>query len=258
VFDGIASLIDFAFPIAVNDEPSLELSADGCEALRYLLLKFLEGSYENDLNYKLPAMMYMKRLYSTQNSSSDSLTSISLSQGSAQEEEWTKMVGIIYNDVCLSHDSKTARKGFESLQEVLLSTNVELISDDQWLTLIKMACKTPPKVDIQAARIDSLNLIGRLFMTLMPSKLSNRKENWAQLEDYTLALAEIVGENLHSGRSTPLFEMTVHHVTNICNVMNMSGFNDEGKGINFCSWVGDVLVAELEKVGASGKVQAAR
>jgi hypothetical protein len=256
VFDGIASLLDFAFPLAVNDEPAVsgvELSADCCEALRYLLLKFLEGSYDMDLNYKLPAIMYMKRLYSRQSSSSDSLTSVPLSQGSAPEEEWTKMVGIIYNDVCLSHDSKAARKGFESLQEILLSTKAELISDDQWLTLMEMACKTPPDISMQAARIDSLNLIGRLFMTLMP-KLSNQKENWAQLEDYTLAMSKSVGENLRSGRSTPLFEITVHYVTNLCNVMNMSGFNDDGKGINFCSWVGDTLLTELEKVGASGGV----
>jgi hypothetical protein len=128
-----------------------------------------------------------------------------------------------------------------------------LISDDQWLTLMEMACKTPPDISMQAARIDSLNLIGRLFMTLMP-KLSNQKENWAQLEDYTLAMSKSVGENLRSGRSTPLFEITVHYVTNLCNVMNMSGFNDDGKGINFCSWVGDTLLTELEKVGASGGV----
>jgi hypothetical protein len=115
-----------------------------------------------------------------------------------------------------------------------------------------MTCKTPPVIMLQGCRIDSLSLIGRLFLTLMP-ELSNRKENWAQLEDCTLEVAKMVGENLRSDRSSPLFEMTVHTVSNMCNVMSMAGFNT-GTGINFCSWVGDTLLCELEKVGACGGV----
>jgi brefeldin A-resistance guanine nucleotide exchange factor 1 len=252
VFDGIASLIEYAFPVIVDGEPvvvnGIDLSADGCEILRYILLKFLEGSYDNDLRYKLASMLYMKRVYSRQTSSSEYLTSDSV----GQEFEWAKMVSIMYNDVCLSEDTKTSKKGFESLQEVILSTKVDSIPDEDWLTLMNMTCKTPPVIMLQGCRIDSLSLIGRLFLTLMP-ELSNRKENWAQLEDCTLEVAKMVGENLRSDRSSPLFEMTVHTVSNMCNVMSMAGFNT-GTGINFCSWVGDTLLCELEKVGACGGV----
>jgi hypothetical protein len=254
VFDGVASLVEYAFPNQVDGQHAetndVDLSSDGCEALRYLLLKFLEGSYDNDLNYKVPSMMLMKRVYSRQNSCSDLSTS-DLGRDS-QDLEFTNMVSVIYNDVCMSDNLKASKKGYESLNEILLSTKVESIPDDQWLTLMHMACKTPPPVIQQSSRIDSLGLIGRLFLILIP-ELSNRKENWAQLEDFTLDVARQIGENLRSGRSTPLFEMTVQNVSNMCNVMSMSGFND-GQGIDFCSWVGDTLLCELEKVGATGGV----
>lgn len=40
-------------------------------------------------------------------------------------------------------------------------------------------------------------------------------------------------------------------MTNVVNVMTMSGFN-KGEGVDFCAWVGETLLYELEKVGASG------
>ena len=261
VFDGISSLIEFVFPALVDEdgEPTLsnsvELSQDGVEAIRYLLLKFLEGSYENDLTYKLPSIMYIKRVYSRQNSSLDMLASDTVAPENAHEQgtEWAKMISVIYNDVCLSEDHKASKKGFESLYEVIQSSNMHLIPHDQRLALIEMACTNPPTLK-HASRIDSLILIGRLFLTLMP-ELSNQKENWAQLEDFTIEVTKMVRENLRSGRSTPLFEMTVHTVTNMINVMSMASFND-GQGINFCSWVGETLLCELLQVGACGGVDA--
>jgi hypothetical protein len=162
------------------------------------------------------------------------------------------MASIIYNDICLSRDPKTAKTGFESLREVLLSAKVEAISDDQWLAFMRIACTNPPNITLQASRISSLNLIGNLFLMLVP-ELSNRNENWAQLEECTLEVAKMVGENLRSYRATPLFETTVHTVTNMCNVLSVAASNI-GQGINFCSWVGETLLSELEKVGACGGV----
>ena len=57
--------------------------------------------------------------------------------------------------------------------------------------------------------------------------------------------------NLQSGRAKPLFETTVQTVTNVVNVLSLSGFND-GEGGNFCAWVGETLLCELERVGACG------
>lgn len=256
VFDALASLIEYVYPVTEDGELSVsnnnELSPDGIEAVRYLLLKFLEGSYEDDLNYKLPSMMYMKRVLSKHNSISSDINSNG-SMDLHPEQEWITMVNVIYKDICLSEIPKTAKRGFESLQEVLLSTKVDMISHDQWLMLMHMACKMPPDISVESSRIDSLNLIARLFLTLMPV-LSNSKVNWAKLEDLTLEVAKMVGENLRSDRSSSLFEMTVHTVTNMCNVMSMTGFNGNGQGINFCSWVGETLLSELELVGASGGV----
>ena len=84
-------------------------------------------------------------------------------------------------------------------------------------------------------------------------ELSNQKANWSELEDWTICVASIVNDNLQAGRSTSLFESTVQTVTNVVNVMSMSGFND-GEGVNFCSWVGETLLYELEKVGGCGGV----
>eukprot|EP00956_Cyclotella_meneghiniana_P043318 scaffold264106_cov96-Cyclotella_meneghiniana.AAC.1 len=66
----------------------------------------------------------------------------------------------------------------------------------------------PPDITVEASRIDSLNLIGRLFLTLMPTL--SKRENYAQLEDLTLEVAKLVRENLRSDRSSSLFEITVH------------------------------------------------
>mmetsp|Transcript_17556 Transcript_17556/g.28393 ORF Transcript_17556/g.28393 Transcript_17556/m.28393 type:complete len:177 (-) Transcript_17556:30-560(-) len=160
------------------------------------------------------------------------------------------MVTAIYNNACLATDGATVKKGFESLQGLVLSTKVESIPVANWFTFLDLVATNPPGITSQEARVYSLSLIGRLFLTLMP-ELSNQKDNWSQLEDWTISVASIVSDNLQAGRATPLFETTVQTVTNIVNVMSMSGFN-EGEGVNFCAWVGETLLFELEKVGACG------
>ncbi|KAL3781675.1 hypothetical protein HJC23_007307 [Cyclotella cryptica] len=99
-----------------------------------------------------------------------------------------------------------------------------------------------------------LNHVANLFLTLVPA-LSNYSENWAQLEEFTFAVAKMAAESLRLGRATLLFEATVHTVTRLCNVMSIDVFNN-CHGINFCSWVGETLLTELEKVGACGGLDA--
>lgn len=262
VFDGIASVVDYALPVKGEEDGEaeatsndIELSADGAEVLASLLLKFLEGTYDDDLSYTVPAMMYIKRVYSYLQCKSKQLPSGTAIDSEEDTQlrgaEWEKMITIIYDDVCMARDPNTARKGFESLQEVLMSTQVESIPDERWFTLMKMVLMQPPDITLQVSRISSLSLIGRMFLTLMPV-LSNRKENWSRLEDFTIAVATMVSENLRSGRASPLFETTVHTVTNICNVMSISGFSDGPQGVNFCQWISETLLYELEKVGACG------
>merc|ERR1719203_25050 len=117
---------------------------------------------------------------------------------------------------------------------------------------LRMVASNLPSITSQEARISSLSLIGRLFLILMPN-LSNQKENWSELENWTICVASIVSDNLQAGRATPLFETTVQTMTNVVNVMSMSGFN-EGEGVHFCAWVGETLLYELEKAGACGGV----
>jgi len=264
VFDGIASVIDgidYAMPSAGDrdgqngDENNneVQLSHCGVEVMASLLLKFMNGSYEDDVSFKVPSMMYINKVYSFSQHFSDRALA---DNGSAncnahlQENEFEKMVAAIYNDACLAQDGATAKKGFESLDGMVLSTKVESIPVAKWFTFLELVATNPPSITSQEARVCSLSLIGRLFLTLMP-ELSNQKENWSQLEDWTISVASIVSDNLQAGRATPLFETTVQTVTNVVNVMSMSGFN-EGEGVNFCAWVGETLLYELEKVGACG------
>jgi hypothetical protein len=262
VFGGIASVIDsidYAIPSAKDvsgaddNNSDVRLSKYGVEVMASLLLKFMNGSYEGDSSYKIPAMSYIRKVYSFSQHFSDEKHSDNGSFNNnthLQENEFEIMVTAIYTDACLSQDEITAKKGFESLQGMVISTRVDSLPVAKWFTFLRLVVSKPPIVKSQEARISSLTLISRLFLTLMP-ELSNQKENWSELEEWTIRVASIVSENLQYGRATPLFETTVHTVTNVVNVMTMPGFH-VGEGVNFCAWVGDTLLYELEKVGASG------
>jgi len=260
VFDGIASVIDsidYAIPSAGDsgnqNSNEVQLSQCGVEVMASLLLKFMDGSYEGDVSFKVPSMMYINKVYSFSQHFSDRALA---DNGSAntnahlQENEFLTMVTAIYNDSCLDVDGATAKKGFESLQGVVLSTKVKSIPMAKWFAFLDLVATNPPSITSKEARVCSISLIGRLILTLMP-ELSNRKENWSKLEDWTICVASLVSDNLQAGRATPLFETTIQTVTNVVNVMSMSGFN-EGEGVNFCAWVGETLLFELEKVGACG------
>ena len=269
VFDGIASVIDgidYAIPSTtdgqeeqvVEDENEVQLSQNGVKVMASLLLKFMNGSYEDDTSFNIPAMTYIKKVYSFSQHFSDKTNS---DDGSAnndshhlQETEFETMVDAIYIDACLSQDGTTAKRGFESLQGVVMSTPVDSLPVSKWFAFLKQVATNPPSIEVEEARISSLSLIGRLFLTLMP-ELSNSKENWSMLEEWTISVASIVSDNLQAGRASSLFETTVQTVTNVVNVMSMSGFNEGNEeGVNFCNWVGETLLFELEKSGATGGV----
>ena len=265
VFDGIASVIDsidYAIPSAKDtirglsgdeNNADVQLSQYGVEVMASLLLKFMSGSYENDLSYKVPSMNYIRKVYSFSQHFSVKTNSENVSVNNnahLQENEFEIMVTAIYKDACLSQDGTTAKKGFEALQGMFISTRVDSLPVVKWFTFLRMVASNPPTVESQEARISSLSLISKLFLTLIP-ELSNKKEHWSELEEWTIMVASMVSENLRYGRATPLFETTVQTVTNVVNVMTMSGFK-VGEGVNFCVWVGETLLYELEKVGACG------
>lgn len=264
VFDGIASVIDsidYAIPTTNTKEEGrsgddnygqVQLSQNGVEVMASLLLKFMNGSYDEDLSFKVPSMFYIKKVYSYSQHFSDRTKTETTSVNNdalLHANEFETMVTAIYNDACLSHDETTAKKGFESLQGMVQSTPLDSLPMSKWLKFLRLVGTNPPSMD-SAGRIHHLSLMGRLFLTLVPD-LSNEKKNWSALEDWTVCVAAIVCDNLHSGRAKPLFETTVQTVTNVVNVMSMSGFND-GEGGKFCTWVGETLLCELEKVGAGG------
>jgi hypothetical protein len=263
VFDGIASVIDsIDYAIPSNDTRGdglsadqkynqLQLSQSGVEVMASLLLKFMNGSYNDDLSYKAPSIFLIKKLYSFSQHFSDRSTTDSVSVDALlQANEFETMVTAIYNDACLSNDATTAKKGFESLQGMVVSTPTESIPVSKWLNFLRTVASNPPKIDSPGGRANHLSLLGRLFLTLVPD-LSNKKENWTELEELTIAVAEIVRDNLQSGRAKPLFETTVQTVTNVVNVLSLSGVK-EGEVGNFCVWVGETLLSELERVGACG------
>ncbi|KAK1737469.1 guanine nucleotide exchange factor [Skeletonema marinoi] len=265
VFDGIASVIDsidYTLPgtEVFNDSNELQLSQCGVEVIASLLLRYRDGSYEGDLSFRVPAMSYITKVYSysqhfgaSNEVSSDDMPA--KNETMLQEYEFHTMVTAIYNDACLSEDDNIAKRGFESLQGIVLSTKVESIPVGKWLNFLDMVASNSPSISVQAARISSLGLIGRLFLTLMP-ELCNDKENWSQLEDFTISSAARVNENLRAGRATALFETTVETITNAVNVLQIakqvSMATPEGE--SFCAWVSETLLYELEQVGACGGV----
>ena len=257
VFDGIASVvdgIDYAVPSAEESDNAnkVHLSQCGVQVIASLLLKFMNGGYEDDVSFKAPALQYITKIYSFSQHFADKEASEDSANSTThlQENEFEKMVAAIYKDACLAQDNTTAKSGFESLQGLVLSTNIESIPVVKWFIFLNLVATQPPSITSLEARVCSLSLIGRLCLTLIP-QLSNQKENWSQLEDWIMNIALIVSDNLQAGRASPLFETTVQTVTNIVNVISMSGFN-EGEGVNFCVWVGETLFYELEKVGAGG------
>eukprot|EP00986_Skeletonema_menzelii_P019118 scaffold27064_cov167-Skeletonema_menzelii.AAC.20 len=264
VFDGIASVIDsidYTLPGTEEciDSNELQLSQCGVEVIASLLLRYRDGSYEGDLSFRVPAMSYITKVYSysqhfgTSNEVSSEFPA--KNETALQEYEFHTMVTAIYKDACLSPEDSIAKRGFESLQGIVLSTKVESIPVGKWLDFLDMVASNSPSISVQAARISSLGLIGRLFLTLMP-ELSNEKDNWSQLEDFTISSASVVNENLRAGRATALFETTVETITNVVNVLSvakqMSMATAEGE--SFCAWVSETLLYELEQVGACGGI----
>ena len=267
VFDGIASVIDsidYTLPSGEenNDGNELLLSQCGVEVIASLLLALSNGSYEGDLSFREDAMSYITKVYSYSQhfgtvSTEDSVDNEK--ETMLQQYDFHSMVTAIYNDACLSSDGRVAKRGFESLQGIVQSTKMDSIPVERWLNFLEMVTSNPPSLSKHEARISSLQLIGRLFLTLMPT-LSNEKEIWSQLEDFTISSALLVHENLRSGRTTTLFESTVQTITNVVNVMSMpkeiSIANVQGE--NFCAWVSETLLFELEQVGACGGVNNGR
>lgn len=264
VFDGIASVIDsidYTLPGAEdgNDSNELQLSQCGVEVIASLLLRYRDGSYEGDLSFRVPAMSYITKVYSYSQhfgASNDVGSDISTKNGTKLREcEFHTMVTAIYNDACLSHDENVAKRGFESLQGILLSTKVKSIPVSKWFDFLDMVASKSPSISVQAARITSLGLIGRLLLTLMP-ELSSDKENWSQLEDFTISSASVVNENLRAGRASTLFETTVETITNVVNVLSIAKQTSiaTAESESFCTWVSETLTYELEQVGACGGV----
>ena len=91
---------------------------------------------------------------------------------------------------------------------------------------------------------------------LLILELSNEKDNWSQLEDFTISSASVVNENLRAGRATALFETTVETITNVVNVLSIAKQMSMAtvEGGSFCAWVSETLLYELEQVGACGGI----
>ncbi len=204
VFDGIASVIDsidYAIPSddtrghgSSDDENcnQVQLSQPGVEVMASLLLKFMNGSYNGDLSFKVPSIFYIKKVYSFSNHFSQRTTTDDGSVDALlQEHEFETMVTAIYNDACLSTDETTANRGFESLQGMVVSTPLVSLPVSKWLTFLRMVASNPPSINTPGARVHHLSLVGRLFLTLMPD-LSNQRDNWSELEESTIAVAAII------------------------------------------------------------------
>uniref|UniRef100_A0A7S1ZBD9 SEC7 domain-containing protein n=1 Tax=Ditylum brightwellii TaxID=49249 RepID=A0A7S1ZBD9_9STRA len=267
VFDGIASSVDYALcPLpevgskstdvldAVEND-GVKVTYEGGYILVKLLTYFVFGKYDGDISMRRLAMPRLEKMYwilfhmSVDHSAVDEHNKPM--EGMVPDEELWQIVASAFHECSLSDNLDTSRQGVGCMRRFLLTTKPDSMSDVGWITILYSLSSRRPSVEADDVRIEYCDLLGKILLLLLP-KLSQRSENWDELTAIVKQTAEVFGENLRAGRRgnvSPLFESTVQTVTNMCNVMSLSEFDG---GAGFSQWAGEALLAELEKVGASG------
>jgi len=282
VFEGIASTIESAFPprspsppplSTNNDESPTVITTLAPEAVAIfitILTKFVSGTYQGDVSGSIPAMTTLEKIFQHLSTDTQSVASATLlpylvpnltflentNTPIVSFEDLWKLASNAYYTQCLSTDADTARQAHETLQRHLFTAYDDhapntIISDDSWLFLLEKILSQPPPLSMEVERMNTCDLLGKLFLLLIPN-LAQRKQNWDALTSIVHRAADCMGENLGLGRrgNGILFESTVQLVTNLSNVLTLAEF--DGGGVGFSKWVGETLLVELERVGAAG------
>lgn len=260
VFDGIANAVESQLaPSSQKGDAKNELSYAGSLVLSRLLIRFIFGSYENDMSLVVPAMMCLENLYRHMailkcSADSDDDEEGSVDQNTSVEvpdkELWQNVVVAFYS-VCRSMDPNVSRQGSDCFQRFVMSTGIESIPDDKWITILFLIVNKQPSVAAHETRVNTCAILCKVLLMTV-GHLSNRKENWEDLTDIINQTADVVGENLREGRNgtvSPLFQRTLQAITFLSNHMVSSEFEGNNE---YGRWASETLLSELEKVGALG------
>lgn len=260
VFDGIANAVETQLlPSSQKGDEKVELSYEGSCVLSRLLIRFIFGTYEKDMSLTVPAMMCLENLYrhmvvlkrSTDSDDDEGGVDQNVSVDQVPDKELWQNVAVAFYSVCRSMDPNVSQQGSDCFQRFVMSTGFESLPEEKWIAIMFLIVDKQPPVEAHETRVNTFAILGKvLLMTIGP--LSKNKGNWEDLTDIITQTAEVVGENLREGRNgavSPLFESTLQAVTFLSNHMVSSEFGGDEE---YCQWASESLLAELEKVGASG------
>jgi brefeldin A-resistance guanine nucleotide exchange factor 1 len=255
VFDGIANTVESQMMVPEHGEEKQVLTLEGAQMLTKPLLKFVFGTYQNDISLSIPGMMCLENLYrhiALLNSNDGSENAISANgEIMVHDQVLWQNVAVAFYAVCRNADPSTSMQGTDCFQRFIASTPIGSLPDEKWIVLLHLICQKQPPVTTEVARVNCTTLLCKILLMSI-AHLSQNEEYWEDLTDIVNQMAVLVGENLRMGRRgnvSPLFESTLQSVTFLCNHMvsdNFTGHEEYG------NWVSDTLLSELEKVGASG------
>lgn len=256
VFDGIANTVESQIvTISGNREERQVLTREGAQMLTRPLLKFVFGTYQNDISLSIPAMMCLENLYrhivllDSEQSTKDGRSVPDVVM--VHDEALWQNIAVAFYAVCRNFDANTSLQGTDCLQRFIVSTPMGSISDEKWIVLLHLIVNKQPPVTSEAPRVNCCTLLCKILL-LSIADLSKNRDYWEDLTDVVNQMAVLVGENLREGRRgkvSPLFESTLQSVTFLCNHLVSENFSGNPE---YGIWVSDTLFSELEKVGAGG------
>lgn len=271
VFDGIASTAEYALPQYgasgeveaspdehEDDDERATLSKEACAALSRILIRFALGFYRGDVTLAVPATVCLEKLYRHKNALLIKADAAKNSEpvpknirALVPDKEFWQNVAVAVYAVCRSPNPETSKHGYECCQRILLRTPPGQIADEKWIAILFLMVNKQPPTAADFSRANTFVLIGNLLMRTLP-QLSKTDSNIQDLRDLIHQVAALAEDNLRHGRRgtvSPLFEKTLQTVTYLSNHLQ----TDDWKGNKeFGSWASEVLLAELEKVGAAG------
>jgi len=271
VFDGIASTVEYALPQYgasgeverspdehEDDDERATLSKEACAALSRILIRFALGFYRGDVTLAVPATVCLEKLYRHKNALLIKADAAKNNEpvpknirALVPDKEFWQNVAVAVYAVCRSPNPETSKHGYECCQRILLRTPPGQIADDKWIAILFLMVNKQPPTAADFSRANTFVLIGNLLMRTLP-QLSKNASNIQDIKDLINQVAGLAEDNLRHGRRgtvSPLFEKTLQTVTYLSNHLQ----TDDWKGDKeFGVWASEILLAELEKVGAAG------
>ena len=267
VFDGIASTIEAAIPDPVTEETHPEalrkfeaqlnskpaLSLPAATEFQKNLFKFMYAAYQKDFSLQAPSILCLEKVlghYARMQMvlQLDDHSRAAPPDSVPDKEMWQRFAVGLFNAMG-SYDPETSQTAYDCFQRIILTTEVEQIADDKWLALLKVVSNKQAPIEYDETRVHTFATYGEVLLYVTPV-LTQEKENWKPLTEFTKQFAIMADENLRKGRgSKALFEKTISTVTTMSNVLGSREFQGDRR---YSKWASDSLFTVLEKNGAGG------